>query len=149
MVRVAAPPGLVGVVVIVSRKISISPLGQVLLVSYRPLAIFQVFLGGAFFACEACGNYMLITISILKRGTDGRLTCPRSAKSPRSAATSSRRRSSSYGLRGPDPRGPERLLHRQSGFELFGERGDDPPRAGRGAGEHEPPSDGLPPPRVV
>ena len=36
---------------------------------------------------------MLITISILKRGTDGRLTCPRSAESPRSAATSSRRRS--------------------------------------------------------
>ena len=40
---------------------------------------------------------MLITISILKRGTDGRLTCPRYAESPRSAATSSRRRSSSWG----------------------------------------------------
>ena len=60
-----------------------------------------------------------------------------------------RSRDARHGLRGPGPRGPERLLHRQPGLELFGERGHDPPRAGRGAGEHEPPSDGFSPSRVI
>ena len=54
-----------------------------------------------------------------------------------------------HGVRGPDPRGPERLLHRQSGLELFGERSDDPPRTRRGAGEHESPSPGFSPSGVL
>ena len=60
-----------------------------------------------------------------------------------------RRRNARHGLRGPGPRGPERLLHRQPGLELLRERGHDPPRARRGADEHEPSSDGFSPSRLL
>ena len=74
---------------------------------------------------------------------------PEHAKSRETTKELARRRDARHGPRGLNSCRPELLLHRQPGLELLRERGHDPPRARRGAGELEPPSAGFSPARVV
>ena len=98
---------------------------------------------------EVTGTHVVVLVGALFALAWFAGLLPEQAESRETPKELARRRDARHGPRGLNSCRPERLLHRQSGLELLRERGHDPPRAGRGADELEPPSAGFSPARVV